>query len=291
MAGFSFKPEYFTTPIKLILPGIVVSMIGLLANNYFFNNPEKTRGKNSRVAWDNLSQYEGIYTDFSEQINCQYDGQFNDEYVDDLLHIQEMTSENLKTLKDDKDIDKQMATILNLRIDTYAKLKSTSKAYFDSIFIVYNNLSVDNKNDWQAIAARLNEKYTKAINRIYYRDTSIISMLGSELRKKYNDFKTVTFSFTPGNSLKDLNKNIIGRWSLLTTHEVLRFENNGKGIWTSDTINQAFHWKLDSTILTINFENNSPPVTLTFFQCTKKTIYFLLSDPVMVLSGCRIKEF
>jgi hypothetical protein len=290
MAGFSFNPGYLTTPIKLVLPGIVVSVIGLFANNYFFNNAEKTRGRNSRAAWDNLSQYEKIYSDFSEQIICQYDGQFNDEYVDDLIHIQEMTSENLKTLKDDKDIDKQMATILNLRIDTYAKLKSTSKAYFDSIFIVYNNLSIDNKNDWQAIAARLNEKYTKAINRIYYRDTSIITILGAELSKKYSSFKKVNFSFTPGNSLKNLNEDIIGRWSLLSIHEVLRFEKDGKGMWASDTINQAFHWKLDSTILTINYDNNSTPVTLTFIQCTKQTIYFLLSDPAMFLTGCRIKE-
>src|SRR5512147_2128720 len=106
------RAEHFTTPIRLVLPGIIVSLIGASAGYYIFNNPDKIRGANSRAAWNNLVKYETIYSENAEVITCEYNGNIGDQYFKDLVHLQEMTVQNLKMLRDDKDIDKLMASII-----------------------------------------------------------------------------------------------------------------------------------------------------------------------------------
>jgi len=290
MAGFTFKSAYVTTPLKLVLPGIVVSMIGIFVNNYVFNNPEKIRGKNSRLAWDNLLQYEKIYSEFYEGINCQYDGTFNEDYVDDLLHIQEMTSENLKTLREDKDIDKHMATILNLRIDTYAKLKNVSKTFFDSLFSIGESATTEVDPGWHSRMASLSEKYMKMINRIYYRDTSIIRNLGADLKKKYPVFRSVNFSFVTANNLENLKDKIIGKWSILTSNQSIQFDRPAKGVWIVDSTGRPFTWNLDSATVKINFTDApADSAIIEILTCTDRGMQAILRPEYILFSACRIK--
>ena len=118
MAWYSLKSEYFTTPLKLVLPGLIIATTGY----YLFNNPEKIRAKNSLSAWNTLIKYEQIYGTNSEELYCSYNLTTTEDlerFNKDLIHFQEMTIENLKLLRDDKDIDKLMSAIVNLRIDTY----------------------------------------------------------------------------------------------------------------------------------------------------------------------------
>ena len=129
----ALKTEHFTTPIKLVLPGIIVSLIGLTASNFIFNDPVKLRGKHSLAAWDHLVQYQKIYDQNSEALTCQYSSSIGDYYFKDLIHLQEMTIENLKMLKEDKDIDKIVGAIINLRIDTYTQLKNLSVKFIDTL--------------------------------------------------------------------------------------------------------------------------------------------------------------
>jgi hypothetical protein len=288
MAGFTFKSEYFTTPLKLVLPGIIVSMIGLFVSNYIFNNPEKIRGKNSRLAWDNLVQYEKIYSEFYDKIICQYGGTFNEEYVDDLLHIQEMTSENLKTLRDDKDIDKQMAAILNLRLDTYAKLKSTSNTFFDSIFTIRTSLTGDDSLVLDR-AVQLSTKYMRTITRIYNRDTSIIKGLGAELRKKYPTFKSVDFTFSAFIDPKKLEENLTGKWMILLTNQTVIFEKNKKGTWILDSTKHSFTWTLNSTKVNISFDDESSD-NIDIIKCTEGNMQFILASNNAPAQACRIRE-
>ena len=281
MPGFKFRSEHLITPLKLVLPGIVISMIGLFVNNYFFNNPEKIRGNNSFTAWKNLLQYEKIYSDFFEEINCKYENTFSKEYVDDLLHIQEMTSENLKMLRDDKDIDKQMAAVINLRIDTYAKLKSISQTFFDSLLNTEKLFDTSFRTD-----------YIGSIDRIYFRDTTIIQSLGSELKKKYS-FKPVNFSFNITTTDQTIRTNIIGSWSTHVKGQSIKFEDGGKGLWTIDTVHHPFTWKLDSLHVTIHFEENSldQDLVITIIKCSERMMMFIVNDAAIIESFCKLKEF
>ena len=263
--------------------------MGLFVSNYVFNNPEKIRGKNSRLAWDNLLQYEKLYTEFYDKIICKYEGRFNEEYIDDLLHIQEMTSENLKTLRDDKDIDKQMAAIINLRLDTYAKLKSTSKTFFDSIYVIRNTYTADDSS-FQAAVIQISTKYMRTITRIYNRDTSIIKDLGEGLIKKYPAFKKLDFSFSAYN-LKKLQDDLVGEWTILLTDQSMVFEKNGKGTWTLGLQKLPFTWSLNSTKLKIHFdEENENDMLIDVIKCTEGNMQFILEMNNAPAQACRVRQ-
>ena len=67
------KSEHFITPIKLVLPGIIVSVIGLFASNFIFNNPNKIKAKATHTTWKVVTQFEDMFEINSDRIPCRLD--------------------------------------------------------------------------------------------------------------------------------------------------------------------------------------------------------------------------
>ena len=307
MSNFSLKADHFITPIRLVLPGIVVSVIGLFASNYIFNNPNKIKGNSSRTAWDNLKRYENIYRDYTETLPCEYNGNIGQDYSQHLIHLQEMTAENLKMLRDDKDVDKLMAAIINLRIDTYTQLKNSSRSFFDSLYAM--STSISNEMDsssrlamqvrFQAIQARMQIKFINHNEHVYKRDSSIINLLGKELSKHYKTFKNVNFNIF-NNTADTLNvvglqKKIIGTWSLITNDIpiLLKIDSVQTGSWirSDDTI--PLRWTLEKTSLKMHFIDRpaTPDVVFETISSSEKTIsfYYKIEDAEGFVIACRAR--
>ena len=70
MPKFSLKAEHFITPIKLILPGIIVSLVGASAVFFIFNNPDKNKAKQTYASWSVIREYEAAYWKSAEEAIC-----------------------------------------------------------------------------------------------------------------------------------------------------------------------------------------------------------------------------
>lgn len=294
------RSEHFITPIKLVLPGIIVSVIGLFASNYIFNDPVKIRGRNSRTAWDNLIRYEKIYSENSEAITCDYNGNIGEKYFNHLIHLQEMTTENLKLLRDDKDIDKLLSAIINLRIDTYSQLKTMSRNFFDTLSRIDKKQSLLKEpndstevNELTKTQADIQQEFVANSNHIYLRDSAIIKNLGEELKKNYKNFKDVTFNLVAPISTKSFSDKLIGHWSLLTNQIPVQIEidSTSGGVWTQSNDSHPFTWKLEDLILTIHFSDNfDKDIILDIIYCSDKTLLFKWSEmPGLTLTACRMQ--
>ena len=121
------KSEHFITPIKLVLPGIIVSVIGLFASNYIFNNPEKNKAKTTYATWKVINQFEEMLNMNSELLPCRSTAGNEIQLKKDFIHLYEMTRQNLVDLKSEEKLDKRLSAVLNLKIDTYDELKKQTE--------------------------------------------------------------------------------------------------------------------------------------------------------------------
>ena len=243
------KSEHFTTPIKLVLPGIIVSLIGLTASNMIFNDPVKIRGRNSRTAWDNLRRYEKIYEENSEELTCVYGTTNGDLFYKDLIHLQEMTVENLKMLRDDKDIDKLVASIINLRIDTYTQLKKITSEFIDSLTKLskqtfYDSIGYFKNLDEQTL---LQQNFLADRIHMMLRDTFTIKNLGSELKRNYKIFENVVFFDPLTVSTDSIRQRIIGTWSMTSELDgsTMKIDKEGTGVFTFEGTEYPYTWSLN----------------------------------------------
>jgi len=284
----------------MVLPGIVVSLVGASTGYFIFNNPDKIKGRNSRVAWDNLVRYEKIYEENSEELTCLYGLSDFETFYKDLIHLQEMTVENLKMLRDSKDIDNLMAAIINLRIDTYTQLKQITGKFIDTLKIVsetpiYDSVELARVTNQQVV---IQQDYIFNRQHITFRDTSIIKNLGRELMKAYTAFQNVEFGSNTDIPMETIRKNIIGTW-FLSSEEIpvtLLIKKDSSGIMISEETQHPFTWKLSSDSLfkkfAIHYEDHfGEDWVLNVINCTQRILQY--NSPKkngMLLVGCRQKE-
>jgi hypothetical protein len=293
----ALKSEHFTTPIKLVLPGIIVSLIGLTASNVIFNDPVKIRGKNSRTAWDNLRRYEKIYEENSEDLTCQYGSTNGDLFFKDLVHLQEMTIENLKMFRDDKDIDKLVGSIINLRIDTYTQLKMITSGFIDSLTKlantpVYDSAALKENLSQQGV---LQQQFLADRIHVVLRDTTIIKNLGAELKKTYSSFENVVFVEPIIPTMDSINHRIIGAWSMQSEEVPTRLEldQSKTGKLTLDGTDYSFNWtfeeKDDQRILALHFKDNKiADRNYQVVHCTNKILQYRNGkNENIVMIACR----
>jgi len=299
MAWYSLKSEYFTTPLKLVLPGLIIATTGY----YLFNNPEKIRAKNSRSAWNTLLKYEQIYGANSEELYCSYSlvtVEDLEKFNKDLIHFQEMTIENLKLLRDDKDIDKLMSAIINLRIDTYTQLRTITKQFIDTLIILDKNYRI-NRTDakqYELSIKSIQEQFMSDRGHIGSRDSTIIKNLGIELKKNYaSSFENINFNLSPTISLDTVKKRVIGSWSLKKDDipVVVSFNRSGIGKLIINEKKEVFAWNfddVDSTAITMKFDNPAyTPWTLYVNSCDQRLLQYIDagSRNEILLTACRIK--
>ena len=178
------RSDHFITPIKLVLPGIIVSVIGLFASNYIFNNPEKNRAKATYATWKVVTQFEEMFEINSDLSPCRTDSFDQAQMKKDLLHIIEMTRQNILDLKDVDNIDKKLAALINLKIDTYNERRKNTEAYVDSV----ENLQYKDENRQIELLSSYQVKLHDESEHNSYRDTAMINSILNDLTKSYNKY-------------------------------------------------------------------------------------------------------
>jgi len=246
----SLKTEHFTTPIKLVLPGIIVSLIGLTATNFIFNNPKKNKAKATYNTWNVIRQFEESFENNADLIPCRLDTFDQVQYRKDYIHLLEMTRQNILDMKDDVNIDKRLSAIINLKIDSYNETKKITENFLDSFLVVKNELSTHQytAEEELAVSSYMQQTYFNELAHITNRDTAVIAGILKDLTKSYIDYVDSFKVEQKTQPLKELQTNVIGKW--FTTDKVtVDIKKGGTGHWSQTELNTDFTWKFDTSLI------------------------------------------
>ena len=252
------KSEHFITPIKLVLPGIIVSVIGLFASNYIFNNPEKNRAKATYNTWKVVTQFEEMFEINSDLSPCRTDSFDQAQMKKDLLHIIEMTRQNILDLKDVDNIDKKLAALINLKIDTYNERRKNTEAYVDSV----ENLQYKDENRQIELLSSYQVKLNDENEHNSYRDTAMINSILNDLTKSYSKYVDSFKVENKKQTVKEIQSFAIGRW-LTTDYVIIDVNKDGTGHWkhTLTDVDTDFTWNFDTSMIKKKMDTLKPRLT------------------------------
>ena len=173
MAKFALKADHFITPIKLILPGIIVSLVGASTAFFLFNNPEKNKAKQTYASWNVIREYENAYARSSEDAYCLSEEFDQIQFQKDLTNLLGVLIDNLKDLKDEENIDMRLKAFLNLKIARYTDTKRITEVFLDSV-VKLNRMAELYPNDQQIKedGQGLQRSFSLEVEHIQSRDTN-----------------------------------------------------------------------------------------------------------------------
>jgi len=305
------RSDHFITPIKLVLPGIIVSVIGLFASNYIFNNPDKNRAKATFATWKVINQFERILEKNSDLLPCNTPAGDQLLLKKDFIHLYEMTRQNMVDLKDEEKIDKRLSAILNMKIDSYTELKRITEAFLDSAQFVIAQadkgvLPITEKN---YIISQMQSKYVNDLTHVVYRDTAMTKNILKELNQSYSSYVDSFVVVEKVQSYEEIQKLIPGKW--ITTDKVTieiktatinnsdpskakeiqkANPNTGTGHWEQSDREFDFTWTIDKSTLTMKRENGKD-IVFEIVKISDALVTFVLTDAegnAMIANACRI---
>jgi hypothetical protein len=250
MPKFSLKADHFITPIKLVLPGIIVSLIGASAGYYIFNNPKKNKAKATYSTWNVIRQFEQSFEENADLIPCRLDTFDQVQFRKDYLHLLEMTRQNILDLKNDDNIDKRLTAIINLKIDSYNETKKISENFLDSFVVIKNELGTGQYTPEQelAVTSYMQQMYFNDLIHISNRDTAVITSILNDLTKSYADYVDSFKVEQKIQPVKELQTNVIGKW--FTTDKVsIDIKKDSNGHWKQEAFETDFTWKFDTSMI------------------------------------------
>ena len=273
------KSEHFTTPIKLVLPGIIVSVIGLFASNYIFNNPEKNRAKATYATWKVINQFEEMFEENSYALPCSGGDQL--QLKQDLVHLLEMSRQSLLDLKSEEKIDKRMSALLNLKIDSYNEMKKITEVFLDSArktnLLLSEDLITSQKKD--SVINELQDNYISDLSHVSNRDTMFTKNILKELNNSYSSYVDSFLIVQKVLSKEEIVKFIIGTWATVDSINVnINIQPGGKGQWIDGIEENNFTWTLQETILTMDLQNGKQKIYQIFKINNSIMSYFYNKD-------------
>jgi hypothetical protein len=241
---------------KTIFPGLIVSIIGGSFAFWMFNNPEKIRGKATLRAWESLKQYERLYIDNTDRINCGIVDDGIERFKSNMIHQIQMTSENLKNVLDkESNVDNLMLAIINMKIDSYNEMKKITGALLDTLKSI-DDVGAHSKKEFEQLAMRwigIHSNYMEECAYLKNRDTSTINRILKELSKTYSiSFKDDNFLF----DISGLRKKIVGKWSIALYKVSFELKEDGTGLWESFEKTKPCTWRLDSANIQIKYNDD-----------------------------------
>jgi hypothetical protein len=298
MAKFNLKSEYFTAPIKAVLPGIIISVIGATSAYYIFNNPEKTKAKSTYATWKVINQFEEMLNVSSELLPCRSATGNEIQMKKDFIHLYEMTRQNLVDLKSEEKLDKRLSAVLNLKIDTYDELKKQTEVFLDSAGLVQlmaKNKELDSSNQ-NGIISGMQTRYINNLNHVVYRDTSMINSILGQLNQSYSSYvDSFLVAAEKIQSFEEVKKLITGTW--LSTNVTFEFKPGGSGNWvetdlkTGEENNLDLTWTIKDALVTISLENGKQREFL-IQKVGAELMTFSFADKannIITANACRIK--
>jgi len=289
MAKFTVKSEYFTTPLKLILPGLIVATAGY----FLFNNPAKKKAKETYQNWHVIKEYEDAFIKGNEDAICSSDTLDQIKFRKDYTHLLEILINNLTDLKNDANVDKRLDAFLNIKIARYTEAKKMTISYLDSVLELNKIAGIFSEEgkvrEFDSIKEIGNDKlrtYIKELGHVETRDTAELRRISVQLNKEHLNY---TDSFTVNNNpfqrLDEVSKNLIGKWWFPEILEMLEFKDDQTGIWQVGGIEYDFKWNRKDYIIYMSIEKDTNQILIP--KATINTISIYWKERNLPQLGCR----
>ena len=287
MAKFSLKADHFITPIKLVLPGIVVSLVGASAAFFLFNNPAKTKAKQTYASWNVIREYENAYTKSTEDAICLAE-QFNQvQFQKDLTNLLGVLIDNLKDLKDEENIDMRLKAFLNLKIARYTDTKRITEVFLDSV-IKLNRLAELYPNDQQIKddAQDLQVSFSIERDHIQTRDTNELKRIAFELNKEHTKYTdSFQLDLPKFQTAFEIKQNLAGKWRFPEVDLIVEFKKDKTGSWDGLGMKENFQWIMTDKTITMYIGNEVYNFIL--IETTPSKLTGVWKEKKFVLIGCR----
>lgn len=249
MSKFNFKSEYLTTPVKLVLPGLIVATAGF----YLFNNPAKRKANDTYYNWNIIKEYEAGLTKATEESVCSSDTLDQIKFRKDFTHQLQILVNNLSDLKKDNNVDKLLDAYLNIKIARYTEAKKITEDYLDTV-VVINQAAMQNPYDqrYQAIADNKLSEYIKELAHIETRDSSALRSIANQLTKQHHRY--VDSFLISNNSLQplpEMERHFTGRWAFPELLVTIEFKKDQTGTWEVNGQEVPFTWTRDEHMVTL----------------------------------------
>ena len=286
-------------PVRLVLPGIIVSLIGGSAGFLLFNNPGKIKGKSTWDAWNAVLQYEKIYDNNVITTTRFYNSETIPglkKYKNDIMHQIQMLSENFKNIKEEGNVDNRLFAIINCKVDTYNQIHRMTDIYLDSLIKLGEHpdayIPLKNETDSSFIkkltemSTGIMDDYNRQRQHLIDRDSSTINNILQQLTNSYRGM-FYQFKFTPRlpDEFSTTLNSLYGSWEFLIIGGGLTLQKDNTGELTlQDDYSRKGKWSLDKHYrVKFKYENKDTSFTFKVINISDKTIRLTLKDSIHII--------
>lgn len=196
---------------KTIIIGVVTTVLGSAAVYFlgFHGNGANPKREATENALKSVFQYEQILEKTIITLSCNNDADFQKVFIDEL----EQVKTNMQNIRNEKDVDNRVLSIVDRRIRSIDELKKSAEKYFDQ----YNML---NKKGILATetginkAFELQQVFNKEAELISQREKTFLTDIFASLDKEYK----FSFDIEPLN-IQVTESNLAGKWLINKTVE------------------------------------------------------------------------
>jgi hypothetical protein len=287
-SGSSRYYSAILSPVKMVLPGIIVSLVGGAAGFFIFNNPTKIKAKATYATWNIIGDYEKMFTKYVEDAYCIEDSLDQLKFRKDYSHQLSIIIQNLNDLKGEDNVDTRLNSVLNVKIARYTESKALTEEYIDSA-VFYNSMVIQGKASPALLkkTTTLQEDYIKNLAHIETRDTTMLKDVAGQLTESYKKF-TAPFltEIKVLQPAEEMKKYITGSWRMPEIGVLITFNADSTAVWKNATDELSFKWSFDSARLVMT--NKTEQLNFYIFRISEKTIYMLWKEMNnAIISGCR----
>jgi len=283
----ALKSEHFITPIKLVLPGIIVSLVGASSAFFLFNNPKKNKARQTYASWNVIREYETAYARSAEEAICLSEHLDQVQFQKDLTHQLGVIIHNLEDLKDEENIDMRLRAFLNLKIARYTDAKKITEVFLDSV-IKLNRAALLYPTDQQIKqdAQNLQVNFSTEIEHIQTRDTNELKQIAFALNKEHIKYTDSFLLDLPRiQTVDEVKQKFIGKWSFPEVDIVMEFKKDKKGTWEESGQTHNFQWTMEDKTVSVYIEDEI--YNFYIHEATSSKITAIWKERKFVLVGCR----
>lgn len=287
MSKFLLKADHFITPIKLVLPGIIISLIGASAGYFIFNNPDKKKAKESFNTWTVVREYEAAFRKGTEAFYCANDSLDQLQFRKDYAHLLDILVNNLTDLKDNSETDPRLNAFLNIKIARYKEAAKLTDTFLINLEPLNNALLKfpDNAELGKAVTDLL-FKYVMELAHIEGRDNEELNRIAMKLNTehlKYTDSFLVDMEKMQ--PIAEIENNIVGKWSFPEVQYVIEFKSDSTGDWQERGLLFPFTWTWKDSTVTLNLDGQT--FNFRMIKATNTIFSAAWQEKRNIMVGCR----
>jgi hypothetical protein len=277
---------------KNIAIGIGTTVVAYLIVHFITDKKDekretKKKGEVVEKAWNSIKEYSQMLGEKLENVSCYFCDEM--EMKRELIRELDQMNKSLQNIKEDKDQDEKMRSILDRTIQQINDKKPVVENYYDSLVLIKKN----GKDTNQALLKKLQESFFSRLNHIDLNDSSEMKKLRTDLEKSYN---LSLKEYTPENEI-DLSL-LKGKWQIGCDKSYSRYEFKGDSTFTFDIYENGAlseqhsgKWLLNerSNELKLAFEDESSLVYV-ITALSHRIMNLYINENGLSVGVCPVKE-